>query len=144
MKQPAILLDFVYYGTKAAGMALFDLYYGSLQSVATSRSDNMYALKDLGTLSLSGFAPLLCQRGERKNSYTASLLTYNTSDVKSVWTDYSNFIAAHPEAASSLYLWEAYPTEGVKAVDASTTAYANRDERYIVYVSTLSVESMAC
>ncbi|KAI1740777.1 FAD binding domain-containing protein [Xylaria scruposa] len=55
-----------------------------------------------------------CARGSRKPSYTSALQTMDPAVWRTIWNEYTSFVAANPEAINTTILVECYstPTQG--------------------------------
>lgn len=128
--QPLIVLDLVYAGPEADGKALMDANFGHITPV--QRVDAVIPWNQLGIQGVAGFAPILCTRGERKNTITVNTMTFNVADMRASWNEYAAFVTAHPEASQSMWLIEAYPLQAVQAINESNTAFPGRQDRFIL------------
>jgi hypothetical protein len=131
--EPVVLLDFVYAGPKERGQALFRKTFGHIE--ATYTHDFEVPWNELNAKSTNSLGAQLCVRGGRKDMYSVSMLEYNTDDVVTLVDEYGDFVKSYPDVTNSSYLFESYPTQGVKSRDWTQSAYANRAENIIALLT---------
>lgn len=76
----------------------------------------------------------LCQKGLRSQGYSLLTQNYDIEIQKQTYAIYAAFIKAHPEFNSTYLIFEGYPQQGVRNIDAAGTAVAYRDRSIIAYV----------
>ena len=75
------------------------------------------------------FAESFCIKGERKPAYGASLARagLNPKTWRAVYTEFTKFVAAYPDAATSTVLAEYYPVQKAVAIGSATSSYPFRN-----------------
>ncbi|KAM0425720.1 hypothetical protein ACHAPT_008967 [Fusarium lateritium] len=76
-------------------------------------------------------ASVACQKGIRTQGYSLLLQKYNPPTQRAVYDAFSAFISKNPDFKRSYVIFEGYPLQEVRAVDASTTAVADRGSNII-------------
>jgi hypothetical protein len=86
----------------------------------------MITFADLPAKSAGGAFTLSCGKGLRKNNYSVNMKDFNLTTMRFAFDQYSNFLAANPNANQSAWLIEVFGQQGENAIPASSSAYPNR------------------
>ncbi|KAM6510162.1 hypothetical protein FALCPG4_017788 [Fusarium falciforme] len=78
-----------------------------------------------------------CQKGIRTQGYSLNLQKHHVPTQRAVYDEFSKFIIKNPDFKRSYVIFEGYPLQGVRAIDASTTAVADRESNVIALFSLL-------
>jgi hypothetical protein len=70
--------------------------------------------------------------GGRKNIYSACLNIYDAKTMRQLYDEYVKFLTENPLFRKTVYAFESYPQEGVRAVGGETTAHPIRDANIVV------------
>ncbi|RSL47304.1 hypothetical protein CEP54_013471 [Fusarium duplospermum] len=78
-----------------------------------------------------------CQKGIRTQGYSLLLQKYHIPTQHAVYDAFSEFTSKNPDFKRSYVIFEGYPLQGVRAIDASATAVADRESNIIALFSLL-------
>lgn len=130
--RPLIALSFISISGSSSSSEILDRAFGHLpyssRAISSIPSNRTNALGSFGTGASS------CASTARKNAGGVSMTHYHIPSVHVVFESFAAFVAANPDAAQSVILFESYPVQAVVAVPAADTAYPHRAERHMVYV----------
>ncbi|RTE83072.1 hypothetical protein BHE90_002404 [Fusarium euwallaceae] len=102
--------------------------FNSTQKISYSQISAVFAFDDNS---------VACEKGIRTQGYSLLIQKYHVPTQRAVYDAFSEFISKNPDFKRSYVIFEGYPLQGVRAVDASTTAVADRDSNIIALFSLL-------
>ncbi|RSM02372.1 hypothetical protein CEP52_008030 [Fusarium oligoseptatum] len=102
--------------------------FNSTQKISYSQISAVFAFDDNS---------VACEKGIRTQGYSLLIQKYHVPTQRAVYDAFSEFISKNPDFKRSYVIFEGYPLQGVRAVDASTTAVADRDSNIIAFFSLL-------
>lgn len=129
-----LLIDYVYQGPEgaSAGRKRFSEIFGAIPGLEEWNA--VYPWNKLNQDGAAGITAAFCNHEpRRKNSYTASLLTYDLGAMRELFDSWAKFMEEHEEMRESLIALESYPQEGVRKVHQGETAYPHRDANHLMY-----------
>jgi hypothetical protein len=85
----------------------------------------------ISEVSFTGLNSTLCETGLYRDQYTASLKSFNKDSLRDIWNLWVEMGIAIPTARASQMVFEIYPTQGIKAIPSTSTAYPHRSENII-------------
>ncbi|KAL8860970.1 MAG: hypothetical protein Q9178_002725 [Gyalolechia marmorata] len=88
--------------------------------------ENIYNWSELPFKTASGLIAAQCLKYGYKNTYSLNLATFDTATMRSVYTSWGNFLAAHPNVNASTLLFEVFGQQAVRAAPDKGTAFPNR------------------
>jgi fumiquinazoline A oxidase len=91
-----------------------------------SFNESIITFADLPAKSAGGAFTLSCGKGLRKNNYSVNMKNFNLTTMRFVFDQYTNFLAANPNANQSAWLIEVFGQEGENAFPTGSSAYPNR------------------
>lgn len=89
-------------------------------------------IPELAALSFQSIEGPGCVKGLSSLRYPIGLKSYNTAAIRKVYDEIDATLREFPELAGSFFLLEGYPTQGVEAIDASSSAFPHRDDKILV------------
>ncbi|UPK95421.1 hypothetical protein LCI18_006356 [Fusarium solani-melongenae] len=102
--------------------------FNSTQEISYSEISAIFAFDDNS---------VACKKGIRTQGYSLNLQKYHVPTQRAVYDEFSKFITNNPDFKRSYVIFEGYPLQGVRAIDASTTAVADRESNIIALFSLL-------
>ena len=82
----------------------------------------------------SGNTDPVCQPGSSWYQFPVGLQTFNIEANRAVYNLYKKMVNQYPAMNTSIVQFEAFPQEGVRAVEPDSTAYAHRGDSLLVFV----------
>ncbi|KAH8898315.1 FAD-binding domain-containing protein [Thozetella sp. PMI_491] len=111
---------------------------------------------DAGELPMPHLAPVTfmdekslgCAKGSTGLRFPIGLDTYNVAAVRQVYDEMDHTFRTVPELSNSFFLLEAYPTQGVQAVDERSTAFPHRSDEllltpFVTYLPNATMDPIA-
>ncbi len=117
-------------GSEEEGRRIFNTIFYGIDHVASW--DAVHPWNKLNEDGMGGITKSLGDMGQRKNTYNAWWLHYPVKVMRNLFDDYVAFLTAYPQMRRTLFAFESYPQEGVRAIPNDATAYPNRDCNIIV------------
>ncbi|KAJ4214292.1 hypothetical protein NW759_010310 [Fusarium solani] len=125
---PVLLFLMVYDGSEKE-MAPHAKPYLDLKPVFNSTQEISYG--EISAVFAFDDNSVACQKGIRTQGYSLNLQKYHVPTQRAVYDEFSKFITKNPDFKRSYVIFEGYPLQGVRAIDASTTAVADRESNII-------------
>ncbi|KAL8913490.1 MAG: hypothetical protein Q9171_001678 [Xanthocarpia ochracea] len=134
--RPVFVYHFYYFGTSEQASPYTQRI---LPLNPISISNATFPYKELSHRSFqASVSDPTCAAGiSTKTRFPVGLKTYNAFTNRKVYELFEDMITTHPALATSFVQFEAFPMQGVKAVDAASTAYAHRHDDILVFVPPL-------
>lgn len=83
----------------------------------------------------AGITDPICQPGQSSiYLFPVGLQTYNPATNRAIYDLYKEMVNNNPTMNSSIVQFEGYATQGMRAVESDSTAYAHRGDNLLVYV----------
>ncbi|KAH8586972.1 hypothetical protein B0O99DRAFT_699490 [Bisporella sp. PMI_857] len=118
---PAVLVTPFFYGSEADGRAAFASII-ELGPFLDTTAQTAYPHWNDGAASF-------CVDGGRKPAYSAGFQKMVSATWRAIWNEFITFLE-YPGTGSSVVILEAYPTQLIQSIPASTASFANRDIRF--------------
>ncbi|KAL8988152.1 MAG: hypothetical protein Q9177_002732 [Variospora cf. flavescens] len=128
--QPIIRLQFSYAGTLEQAQPWLDIFMG-LQPTSWWKNDSLLPTEIQPAAGQDIDSPI-CNRGTTWRLFPLGLKSYNVTANREVYHLFKQFVAEHPEFKGSVVQFENYALQGVRAVDAESTAYPHREDDILV------------
>ena len=74
----------------------------------------------------------VCNHGQNRLQFAQSLQIYNVTAIRLFYNIFNQTTLETPAYRDSIAVFESFSLQGVKAVDAASTAYAHRNENITV------------
>ncbi|MCJ1478900.1 hypothetical protein MMC13_007584 [Lambiella insularis] len=149
--QPKELMNFVFYAWDAPTSTTepvikVTIYYIGTQDQAARYVTPYHALgpisfqedtvpyPDVASSTGTGTDDFFCAFGYNRIQFPIGLEVYNITSNRAAYEYYAQVTRDNPALNSSLVLFEGYSVEGVKAVNAASTAYPHRTDNILVAI----------
>ena len=126
-----VIFQLQYSGSAGDANVVLAPFY-ALQPVAVTNEtvDNPGSAHAAG----SGNTDPVCQPGSSWYEHPVGLQTFNIEANRAVYNLYKEMVNEYPAMNMSIVQFEAFPQEGVRAVEPDSTAYAHRGDSLLVLV----------
>ncbi|KAI4173931.1 MAG: hypothetical protein LQ343_002699 [Gyalolechia ehrenbergii] len=138
---PVIVLQFSYAGTPEQAQPWLDLF-SNLHPTVVLKRDSLLPT-EIQTAASQDIDSPVCASGSTWRLFPLGLKTYNATANRAVFNLYKQLIQEHPEFSGSVVQFENYALEGMRAIDAASTAYAHRDDNILVSFAPVYAPSKA-
>lgn len=127
---PVISLYIVYQGTREEAQPYIDMYQ-ALGPANTTIIDTDYT--QISSLTGNGNDGIACSHGlYYALRFPTGFETYNLTTNRNLFTKFAHITSQQPAFNDSFFLFEDYSTEGVWAVDPTSTAFPDRFNHHLV------------
>jgi FAD/FMN-containing dehydrogenase len=116
-------MNLVYAGPRDQGRMYSSLFNST---GLLSLDESMVTWPELSYEAERGAIAAVCARGRRQNIYTLNMKTFDAATMRKIYSNFGTFIRTNAKAASSVLAFQAFGQQGVDAVPATSSAYANR------------------
>ncbi|CAJ2506142.1 Uu.00g002720.m01.CDS01 [Anthostomella pinea] len=127
---PIILFYIIQEGATAVD-PIYTAPFHALSPLSTESQSGTY--RDLAAWTGIPLDTPPCQKAGLANSrFPIYLPSYNISAQRSAYDAFAANVSADLPFASSIFMFEAYPQQGVRTVEAASTAFAFRDDNLLI------------
>ena len=120
------MLQLQYFGSAAEALPLFKPFL-DLGPITVRNATTLYKNFAHESLGASVGDPI-CASGSSKTQFPVGLKEYNIRTNREIYNLYTDMVTQNPDFAQSIVQFEGYALQGMKAVDAASSAYAHRDD----------------
>lgn len=140
---PVILLQFSYAGTPEQAKPWLDLFV-NLNPSAITMKDSLLPT-EIQTAASQDIDSDVCVNPHRFTwrLFPLGLKTHNITAHRAVFNLYKQLLTEHPEFSGTVVQFENYAWEGMRAIDAASTAYSQRDDNILVSFAPVYAPSRA-
>ena len=119
-----------YFGTSAAALPYVQPFL-DLGPVSVANGSSLYknVAHEVGGV---GVGAPWCASGSSKAAFPVGLKEYNIGTNRKVYNLFADMVAHEPAFAKSIVQFEGYALQGMKAINAASSAYAHRDDNILV------------
>ncbi|KAI9674806.1 MAG: hypothetical protein M1817_001710 [Caeruleum heppii] len=121
--RPILVVNFVYAGSQTDGQPWIQPWR-DLEPVVLTEANFTWA--ELPYRTGNGLIAAWCEKGGFKHTYSNNIRVFNTQTMRNVYTSWGNFLEANPNMNRTVFLFEVYGQQAVRAVTERSTAYPHR------------------